>query len=108
MEDFKPEDIPLDILRAIQIPKRVFLTSLIIGTLLLIAFLITKDPGLIGIGICYVAIAFVANTGTLISMIVYALRHRKHLSLILWHTPILLLNIPIAWMYMIIVATVAK
>jgi hypothetical protein len=107
-ENFKPEDIPQKIVRVIQIPKLVFVISLTTGTLLLLAYLLTRDSGLIGIGIYYVAFAIIVNTGTLISVTVCAFRYPKHKSLILGHTPILLLNIPIVWVYVMIVANVMK
>lgn len=108
MEDFKPDDIPQKIVRIIHIPKLVFIISLTTGTLLLLAYLLTQDSGLIGIGIYYVAFAIIINTGTIISMVACAFHYPKHKSLILAHTPILLLNIPVSWVYIVIVANVMK
>ncbi|MGQ2985038.1 hypothetical protein [Flavobacterium sp.] len=99
MEDIKPYDIPLDVLRTLRIPGIVFLTSLIIGTLLLLAFLFTGETGWVGIGYFYVMFAVAANLLVLISMIIYAFRKRDYRSLILRNAAILLVNIPIALAY---------
>ncbi len=108
MENYQPQDIPLNILRAIHLPRLVFAVSLAAGSLLLLAFLLTRDPGLIGVGIGYIVIASFVNTGVLAGMVACAFRHRKHLADILWHTPILLLNIPIAYVYTMIVVNVFR
>lgn len=103
MEDSKPYDIPLDVHRTLRIPGIVFFTSLIIGTILLLAFLFTGETGWIGIGYFYVLFAIVANLLVLMSMVIYAFRKTDYRSLILRNAALLLVNIPIALAYFWIV-----
>ncbi|WP_294819005.1 hypothetical protein [uncultured Flavobacterium sp.] len=76
--------------------------------LLLLAFLFTGELGWVGIGLYYVAFATVANIIVLITMLVYALMRREYMELILIRTLLLLLNLPIAFAYFLIVRNVLK
>ncbi len=99
MEDYKPYDVPLEVLRTIGIPKKVFLASLLIGTFLLLAFLFTGETGWVGIGYFYVLFAIVANLLVLTGMVIYAYKKHDYKSIILRSSAILLVNIPIALVY---------
>lgn len=103
MENIIPYNIPLEVLRTLRIPRVVFFTSLIIGTILLLAFLFTGELGWIGIGYFYVLLAIVANLLVLIIIIIHAFGKPDYKSLILRNAALLLVNIPIALAYFWIV-----
>lgn len=102
-EEYRPYDIPLEVSRKVQVPKWSFLISLVVGSILLVLFLLTKEPGLIVIGIYYLLLAIIANLIVLVRMVHFALRYKTYMSFILRHTAILLLNLPIALAYYLIV-----
>ncbi|OIQ20154.1 MAG: hypothetical protein BM557_05655 [Flavobacterium sp. MedPE-SWcel] len=87
-----------------QLPVWFFSISFITGTILLLLHLIIpKNFGYIEFGIVYTFIAFAINSLLLIGLIITSFYYKKHQKTILIRGTLLLLNIPIALIYLFIV-----
>lgn len=75
----------------------------IIGSIILIIYLLTLNDDVITVGIYYVAVAFGWNVIVLFYVILSALRNKTSVKQTLLTIAIMLLNIPIAFLYFIIV-----
>jgi hypothetical protein len=84
-------------------PLWTFVISFCLGTILLLLYLIDKDDSLIIIGILYLALAFVLNLAALMVLIALSFIHKEYQKVILLNTSVMLLNIPIALAYFVII-----
>ncbi|GGI23497.1 hypothetical protein [Pedobacter mendelii] len=91
----------------INIGKKSAIFSFSIGTLLLLIYLATKAGVLIGFGLVYLEIAFFINIAVLSALlfatVAYSGNRKKTWLTILY----VLLNLPIAFTYFLIVAQIA-
>lgn len=76
--------------------------SLVVGTLFLVAFLASQEDGLIGIGFYYLGIAFYWNL-TVLVVVLANMIYRKIWKESLLTVGLMLVNIPIAYLYFLIV-----
>lgn len=81
--------------------KKIALTFFAIGTILLLSYLIFRIEGIITIGYLYVYISALINL-FILAMLLLALIAKNNKVEILKSIGILLLNIPIAYLYFII------
>lgn len=91
----------------IDVAKKTAILSFVFGTIQLLAYLVTRSNNLIYLGVVYVYIAFFVNLLILIILLIMAItnsenRNRKWLAILY-----LLLNLPIAFGYFVIVTTIA-
>ncbi|TDG36573.1 hypothetical protein EZJ43_08650 [Pedobacter changchengzhani] len=90
----KPEESKI-----IQISKKVAVCSTGIGTLILLAFLITKADLLMPFGLCYILIAIVINGVFALLLVIECLSNlihwRKYIATIIF----MLVNIPLSIFY---------
>ncbi|TPN81725.1 hypothetical protein [Aquimarina algicola] len=77
--------------------------SFILGTILLIAYLVSQSNSLISVGLIYVTIALALNTISFISVFANTLIHLKHYKENLVTLVLIILNIPITLGYITIV-----
>lgn len=84
----------------LQIPFWTFLISFTGGTVLFLLQLVNiNNDGIVFIGFYYVLAAFAINVVVLIAMLICAIQYKQYSNLILRHTSLILLNIPIAVLY---------
>ncbi len=83
----------------ILIAQRAFIWSLGIGTALMFAFIISEWDMLLIIGFLYVVIAILFNLIVFLNNIIFVTIHRERRLTLLLYTLLLLLNIPIAILY---------
>ncbi|PWS28532.1 hypothetical protein DHW03_01355 [Pedobacter yonginense] len=74
--------------------KKLSLYSFIIGIVLTLLFLLTKEGFLIGVGLLYSGLAFVSNTLVLLMLLLSLVLHRDQRQEILLTILISLANIP--------------
>ncbi|MGJ8683960.1 MAG: hypothetical protein ACSHWW_05015 [Nonlabens sp.] len=79
------------------------LGSFLVGTMLLLVFIITQENNLVEMGMGYLMVAFVWNCLVLILVIIAAIGQKTSLVETFKTIGILLLNIPIAFSYFLIV-----
>lgn len=109
MGKHEPDRIPRSVKQFLALPFYVFLSSLTIGSLLCVGFLITKSSHhdnagyILYAGYGFVVIALIINLCMLIFFISYAFFHKCCTLLILQKTSILLLNIPVTVFYIFLV-----
>jgi hypothetical protein len=84
----------------ILIAQRAFIWSLGIGTALMFVFLISEWDMLLIIGFLYVVIAILFNLIVFLNNIIFLTIHRERRLTLLLNTLLLLLNIPIAILYL--------
>ncbi|MEL1245889.1 hypothetical protein AAEO56_16565 [Flavobacterium sp. DGU11] len=84
----------------ISTAKKTFWWSLGIGTALELAFLITDWAFLLVVGFYYVAIAFMFNLIVFLNNIIFVCLHREKRMALILYTLLLLLNIPITFLYL--------
>jgi len=98
------QEMPEIVYKILKMPLKTALTSFAIGTFLLLLFFVApeKDP-VIGVGICYVILAFAINSAAFMIFIGLSFRHRSYQWDIIGRAGLLLINIPIAYLYFIIV-----
>lgn len=89
----------------ISTAKKTFWWSLGIGTTLELAFLITDWEALLFVGFIYLLIAILFNLVVFINNIIFVCLHIEERTALLLHTLLLLLNIPIACLYLAILFT---
>ncbi len=77
--------------------------SFLIGTLLLLSFLISQSNTFLSIGLFYLLIAFVFNTITLIGLVINSIINYQYYKENLITISLFLLNIPITIGYIILV-----
>jgi hypothetical protein len=87
----------------LQAPVWTFGISFTLGTILLLLHMIGQDEGLLVIGLLYVVAAFVVNLIVLLVLVALSFIHRAYQNVILQNAALILLNIPIAIVYIIIV-----
>lgn len=80
--------------------------SFVIGTLLLILFLVSKNNNLLGIGLVYVVFATTVNIIMFLRLLFLLFTHKNHTEYYTIKILILLANIPIAFVYVRIVAEI--
>ena len=83
------------------------LISFLLGTLSLLSFVITQEDDLIGIGVYYLTGAFWWNCFVLAAVIIAAIIYKTEVKQTLKTIAALLLNIPIAFIYFLIVVEIA-
>jgi len=76
--------------------------SFVFGTILFLLYLIERNDEIIICGFLYVVAAVVINLAILLAMVALSFIHREHQRSILLHTLVLLLNIPVAVVYLFI------
>lgn len=76
------------------------ISSFILGTLCLLAFKASGDTGLVGIGYCYTLLAAFVNTITLFAVLVNGLINYKDYAEHLKTLFIVLMNIPVVFLYL--------
>jgi hypothetical protein len=89
----------------ISTAKKAFWWSLGIGTALELAFIITDWETLLFVGFIYLLIAIIFNLIIFLNNIIFICLHREERTPLLLHTLLLLLNIPIAYLYLTILFT---
>ncbi|WP_316815310.1 hypothetical protein [Pedobacter nyackensis] len=77
--------------------------SFLIGTALLITYCITRFDQLITLGLFYVALATIFNSIILLTTLIMIIIYPKHYLQLLKTAIIILLNLPIAFLYFLIV-----
>lgn len=82
--------------------------SFVIGTLLLILYLVSKNNNLLGIGLVYVVFAATINLIMLFRLLFLLITQKNHTEYYTIKILILLANIPIAFVYARIVAEIFK
>lgn len=104
MEHNKYENMPDAVINLLKLPLKIALTSLAIGTFLLLLFFVApdKDP-VISTGIAYVIIALAINSIAFLIFIAFSFRHKAYQWDIIGRAGLMLINIPIAYLYFIIV-----
>jgi hypothetical protein len=88
----------------IPIGKKVALYSAVIGTLLLVSYLISKDNLLIKIGFTYILFAILINIFILLVLFIALFLHVAHWKNIVATIICVLLNIPLTIFYLTIIA----
>lgn len=98
------QEIPEIVYKILKMPLKIALTSFAIGTFLLLLFFVApeKDP-VIGVGVCYVILAFIINSAAFLTFIGLSFRHSEYRWDIIGRAGLLLINIPIAYLYFICV-----
>ncbi|MDY0907137.1 hypothetical protein SOM16_19580 [Pedobacter sp. CFBP9032] len=84
----------------ILIGKKASIYSAVIGTLLLLAYLISNEHSLIAIGISYILFAFVINSLILLALVAALFFHTPHWKKIVATIICVLLNIPLSIFYL--------
>ena len=82
---------------------QIAITSFVIGTILLIAYLLLLNSSLLQIGIIYLIIAFLVNLIMLVYLIYLWITQKNHQEYFTIKILIMLANIPIAFVYLKIV-----
>ena len=77
--------------------------SFLLGTILLLLFLITQSNIILDIGLLYVIIAFVLNAITLVGLLVNLILNHQYYKENLFTILLFLLNIPITILYVMLV-----
>ena len=98
-----PARVPNTVKYAIRWPLRIFLLSFTLGSMLFAGYQLLKSETLLVIGFFYVMAAVAFNLLTLIVFLVMCLQYNQFSVLILKKTAILLLNIPIAIIYFVLI-----
>ena len=80
--------------------------SFIVGTILLLAYLISKSEYLVMIGFVYLNIAILINLFILLIILLRVIFVKNDRMIILISTLLMLINIPIAYIYTLIVTQV--
>lgn len=83
----------------LQLPKWIFGISFTIGTLLFLLFCVFKNIEIALCGLIYLITATITNLMVLLIQIAFSFVYKKHQLIILKNTSILLLNIPISFLY---------
>lgn len=94
-----PDHYHKDIQEHILWPVKLFLMSFIAGTALLLVFRLTHFDMLLMAGFWYVVIAFFINSLAFICLLFAAALNYRHAMPLLLRALILLINIPIAFVY---------
>lgn len=81
--------------------------SFLIGTALLIIYCTTKYEPLIPLGLLYVILAMIVNSIMLLIMLIMIIIYPKYYHKLLKTAAIILLNLPIAYLYFWIVTELA-
>ena len=84
----------------ILIGKKASIYSAVIGTLLLLAYLVSNEQSLIAIGISYILFAFVINSLILLALVAALFFHTPHWKKIVATIICVLLNIPLSIFYL--------
>jgi|GEM_PF-6803375 len=102
------QEIPEVVYKILKMPLKIALASFAIGTFLLLLFFVApeKDP-VIGLGICYVILAFIINSAVFLIFVGLSFRHPYYQWEILRRAALMLINIPIAYLYFICVVKIA-
>lgn len=95
MEEFNDENF---IVRNI-----ISISSFLLGTLLLIVYLITKSEKLLFIGLLYVFFMSIINILHLLATIIFHFQEKRNTKDTLIKIGLILTNIPIAYLYTVIV-----
>jgi len=87
----------------LQLPGWIAGLSFGIGTLILLLHLSIKDEMIIGIGMLYLVFAFFLNASVFGSLIICSFLFKEYQKQILLQAAILLINIPVAILYLYVV-----
>jgi len=93
------ESLPIQIQWLLSMPVQLFKISFIIGTLLLFLFMGFKEMGIALVGFYYLLLAIAINLLALAVFVVFSFIELKYQKLILLRASIMLINIPIAYLY---------
>lgn len=85
-----------------KVPVWAFCISFSIGTLLLLLYMAGEYELILIAGFLYVLFAAFINSVILLAMVAISFSHRKYQKTLLQNTSLMLLNIPIAIVYFII------
>lgn len=83
----------------LSVGKYTFWSSFIAGNICLFGFLIFKEEAFAICGYLLLPIASIINVTVFLSLIIYGFVKKEHLQICLKSAAILLINIPIAWLY---------
>lgn len=86
-------------LELLPISKYTFLLSFIVGNICLFGFILTNELFFAIAGFYWLFIAGAINIAILIGLVIYGLLNKVILNICLKSAGVLLLNIPIAWLY---------
>ncbi len=84
------------------------ISSFVIGTLLFIAYIITKSDKLLYPGLLYLMFAIVINTLHLLATIIFHFQEKRRIKDTLIKIGLILINVPIAYLYTKIVVFIFK
>lgn len=87
----------------LTLPVKCFTFLLLGGTVFLLLFALTRDIDIAIAACIYIIIAVVVNIIVLLLQVASSFTYKEHQIVILWHTALLLLNIPVAILYAYVV-----
>jgi hypothetical protein len=96
-------DIPGHIQKVIQLPYYLFMSCFIIGTILMLCSVFTHKDEVMMVTMLFTVIAFWINLIALVFLIICSFWYKDYTLIILQKTSLLLINIPIAFFYLLLI-----
>lgn len=93
------ETLPVQIQWLLSLPVQIFKISLVLGTSLLLLYVVFQHIGVALIGYYYLQLAIVLNVLALAVFILFSFIEKEYQKRLLLRASVMLLNIPIALLY---------